>query len=273
MTSPKRLYIFTGKGGVGKTTLSLAFTKYLQDQNLKAVYTCFETSKLEENSTKQNTESLSYAKTLGIQTNGLELISSAQNYIAKKLNSPLLAGWIVKTPFFKSLLNMIPGFNYLIYLGQIMEDIQADSELIYVLDAPSSGHALTMLEAPYNFNEIFSSGILNKDTSLIKRLMLEEGKVQINIITLPTMMSVNEALELKASIDEIAAYNSCIYANNVLYGLEITDPSDFLKSELDNEKTALGHGHISSEKTTPYSTQNGIPDQVKELLPLMKNLV
>ena len=36
----KRLYIFTGKGGVGKTTLSFSFAKYLKEQGKKlSMYT------------------------------------------------------------------------------------------------------------------------------------------------------------------------------------------------------------------------------------------
>ena len=36
-----RLYIITGKGGVGKTTLAMALTKHLQNANYNVKYNCF----------------------------------------------------------------------------------------------------------------------------------------------------------------------------------------------------------------------------------------
>ena len=39
--SHHRLYIFTGKGGVGKTSIAMAFTKYLVNKGINAKYNCF----------------------------------------------------------------------------------------------------------------------------------------------------------------------------------------------------------------------------------------
>lgn len=38
---PYRLYIITGKGGVGKTSLAMAFTKHLQENGVNVKYNCF----------------------------------------------------------------------------------------------------------------------------------------------------------------------------------------------------------------------------------------
>jgi GTPase SAR1 family protein len=168
----KRLYIFTGKGGVGKTTLSFSFTKYLQDihhnntetKHKKVKYIYFKTSSLSDKETTLD-PMIAEAETLGIQTIGLDLLESAEIYVGKKLKSLTLGKWIVKTPFFKAIVNMIPGFNYLIYLGQILEILNDNKDLTLILDSPSSGHALTMLESTHNFRDIFESGIIFDDTN------------------------------------------------------------------------------------------------------------
>ena len=103
--STKRFYIFTGKGGVGKTTLSLAFTKKLKEQGVKVKLAYFKTTKLEE-STIHYQEVQKKAQDLDIEPLGLDLLESAQAYIQKKLGSKTIASWVIKTPFFKSLINM-----------------------------------------------------------------------------------------------------------------------------------------------------------------------
>ncbi|MBP9681678.1 MAG: hypothetical protein KBD76_09760, partial [Bacteriovorax sp.] len=93
-----RLYIFTGKGGVGKTALAMAFTKYLESRGINVKYNCFH----------QTPEKI-LEKELNLPTIDRRLEQSAEVYIAQKLNSTTIASWIMKTHFFKSLFQMIPG--------------------------------------------------------------------------------------------------------------------------------------------------------------------
>ena len=149
----KRLYIFTGKGGVGKTTLSLAFARKLIEENKKCLYIYFENNKI-DNKKVSSKELDQEATSLGIKKLGLDLLDCSQEYIGKKLKSDKIAKWVVATPFFQSLVNMIPGLSYVIYMGKILELLMEDPELTIVLDSPSSGHALTMFESTHNFNNI-----------------------------------------------------------------------------------------------------------------------
>src|SRR5690606_32382499 len=147
-------------------TLAKAFTRYLQEQKINATYLTFATSSLGDVSGNNSFEEVD-----GIKHLALDLEKSAQGYIEKKLGSKMVASWIVKTPFFRALVNMIPGFNYLIYLGQTLEMAEADESLVFVLDSPASGHALTMIEATSNFGQIFGSGLVFEDTNkMLSRL-------------------------------------------------------------------------------------------------------
>lgn len=53
MSSSTKLYIFTGKGGVGKTTLAYSFTRYLRSQGVNAKYVTFKNQSLSENHADQ----------------------------------------------------------------------------------------------------------------------------------------------------------------------------------------------------------------------------
>ena len=187
MINPKRLYVFTGKGGVGKTTLALAMTKYLRDLGKNTSYIYFE----------KNVSTEIYHK-LKISYEELELKNCVEGYMAKKLGSRVVASWINKTPFFNALLNMVPGFNYIIFLGYLLDEkIKQQEDHIVVLDSPSSGHAITMFEACFNFKEIFQSGALVDDINKMLDFIYRPELLKVIICSLPTMMAMGESFELE----------------------------------------------------------------------------
>jgi anion-transporting ArsA/GET3 family ATPase len=215
---PNRLYIFTGKGGVGKTTLSRAFVRTLKAQNSEAAYLTLKNNSLGEN------HSTNFETTKdGIREIHLDLEDCARGYIEKRVGSKLVSTWIVKTPFFRALVNMMPGFSYLIFLGKILEMGKENPNLIVVLDAPASGHALTMLEATANFRNIFESGVVFDDTNKMLALLNDPQYTKIHIVSLPSMMSWQEALELRAGMKERTPVETLITVNNCLYPLVEND--------------------------------------------------
>jgi anion-transporting ArsA/GET3 family ATPase len=271
----KRLYIFTGKGGVGKTTLSFSFAKYLKEQGKKVKYVYFESSSI-SNAQTATGEGQEIGKQLGIEYIALDLKKCAQGYISKKLKSETIGKWVVKTPFFKALINMIPGFNYLIYLGRILEYLHEDPDLTLVLDSPSSGHALTMLEATHNFSEIFQSGMVFDDTKKMIDLMFSDNFLQVNILTIPTMMAVHESQDLDKSLQKITKINSKIICNNTFHDIKGIDDStlpDFLKSKVDNELQVVKEFSELIAAFVSHSPSISKEQISKDLVPSMKSLV
>lgn len=211
--SLKRLYIFTGKGGVGKTTLSLAFTRWLQEQGHSATYLTLSQQALSDETVRTEVLPAGWENVPHVH---LELEAAAEGYITKKLGSALLAKWIVKTAFFRALVNMLPGFGYVISIGKILEMLHVDPKLIIVLDAPASGHALTMMEATSNFREIFQSGLVFEDTEKMLAKLYDPQHTGVRIITLPTTLAMQEALELKLAVHKLAPLNAKIFLNHSL---------------------------------------------------------
>jgi arsenite-transporting ATPase len=271
----KNLYIFTGKGGVGKTTLSFSFAKYLQEQGRKVKYVYFESSSM-SNSQSPIDQGQELGRSLGIDSIALDLKECAQGYVSKKLKSETIGKWVIKTPFFKALINMIPGFNYLIYLGRILEYLNEDPDLTLVLDSPSSGHALTMLEATHNFSEIFQSGIVFDDTKKMIDLMFSENFLQVNILTIPTMMAVHESQDLDNSLQKITQINSKIICNNTFHdleGIEDANLPDFLKSKIENELQVVKEHSSLIAAYVSHSPSISKEQISKDLVPSMKSLV
>lgn len=272
----KNFYVFTGKGGVGKTLLSVAFAKYLTEQNLKVLHVSFKNQALDDNTFDSN-EAEVFCKENKIDHLNLDLYDSAVEYMGKKLGSKTIASWIAKAPFFRALVNMIPGFNYLIYLGKIFELIhESNNSLVCVLDSPSSGHALTMMESTQNFRDIFQSGLVFEDTNKMLNLMHQKNFTQINIISIPTEMAIHEAFELKQDLEKHGDIDIKVFSNNsyVKYSEDITESGpDFLKQKLSQEQNVLNEYKNQIVADIPHSLQKSRQEILNEIVPLMKNLV
>ncbi len=270
MDNFKRFYIFTGKGGVGKTTLSLSFCKFLESQNKKYLYAYLDNSNIDKESHKDEVINNLLTK-FNISSLGLDLVSCAKGYMAKKLGSETVASWISKTPFFRSLINMIPGFSYVIYLGQLLELLEADPNLIIVLDSPSSGHALTMLESTKNFSEIFQSGPIYDDTQKMISYLTSSDFLKINIISLPTLLAIHEGKELTTELSKIHNFNIQTHVNHSLKSFANDKLPKFLKKKIQNEQTAIEAENISS--TIPFILNSDQGQILKDLLPSIESLV
>ena len=189
----KRFYLFTGKGGVGKTLCSLAFARQLIDNGHKVLFIDFETMAHH-----------SFCQQLAIPQEHLDVFKNFERYIGPKLRSSTLARWIVGNEFCKSLINIIPGMSYLISLGHLLSLLNEDPQLTIVSDCPSSGHALTMLESLNNYRQIFHSGALFKDIEVMQDFLSTPGNLRIFICHLPSQLSLSEGKELKDHLQKLA---------------------------------------------------------------------
>lgn len=267
MSSPaKRLYIFTGKGGVGKTSLAMAMTKHLEHQGLKAKY----------NSFYQTPEKLLW-KELALPVLDIELFSSAETYIARKLKSTTIASWIMKTHFFKSLFQMVPGLGHMILLGNIIDELEKDPELTIVLDSPASGHALTMFESSSNFKKIFRAGLIVKDIERMHNFLATPGYLKTLVVTLATELAMNEARDLKTELDHETTgpeLNVSIIVNDSFLkyvknnAINEADLPEFLAKKIELERAIIGE-----TPALPHIDENTQTDIIKKLTPYMSEFV
>lgn len=253
MEKQVKLYIFTGKGGVGKTTLAYSFTRYLRSVGINAKYVTFKNQSLNEN----HSDETEIKTVFDVPTLMLDLEDSAKGYIEKKLKSSLVSGWIVKTPFFRALINMVPGFNYLIFLGRILEEIKyGENSPVIVLDAPASGHALTMMEATQNFQQIFESGAIFDDTKKMLSMLSDPEFTKICIVTLPTLMSWHEAMDLKNELNKRTPVEKAVVVNNCLCLTPIETTESLPKAlaqKIANEQQLLDQERAEYVLALPHS--------------------
>lgn len=262
----KRLYIFTGKGGVGKTAFSLAFTRYLQQNGHKAKYNSFD-------------QPAPYELCQKFELDALQLTNaqSASKYIEKRLGSAMIASWILKTPFFSSLFDMLPSLGHMILFGHLVELLRADPELILVMDSPSSGHALTMFEASFNFMEMFKSGMIVEDIKKMHEFLYEKESIHTSILALPTLMATQESAELKTQLEGLHVPTRLLLNESYLQVPALQQERDqlpeFLQKKLSLEEEVIQTNQQEFAHCFQHYPSTGLAQTVEFLTPDMEQLI
>lgn len=251
---------------MGKTTLAMAFTKYLQKKGVNVKYNCFH----------QNPEKQLQAA-IALPTIEIDIDKSAEIYIGRKLNSTTIASWIMKTHFFKSLFQMIPGLGHMILFGHLIDELEKDPSLVVVLDSPASGHALTMFESTSNFKTIFKSGLVVKDIDRMQNFLSGENNLKTHVVTLATELSLSEALDLKNELDnnlpDTQAHTDLLVNDSFkkFFELKKVDEKElppFLAQKIELEKNIVAQYH-----TLPHIDHDDMPKIVMDLSAMMEGLV
>ncbi len=263
----KKLYIVTGKGGVGKTLFSFALASYLKEaSDKKVLINSFEHEVDQE-----------LLKELELEELRLPIIDSTIEYVGRKIKSHTLAKWVMTTPFFKALFNMVPSLANMITFGHIIDYLENNDETILVVDAPSSGHILTILESPLNFQKIFKSGALVKDINRMLNFTNSE-QVECWVLSIPTELAIVEGQELSQKIKSLGISETKWILNNVLgENKEVMDAlskqevPDFINKKMDAEQNTINQNTNKFQHVVPMFLDKSPLELVKNIRDIIKN--
>lgn len=219
-----RLNLFTGKGGVGKSTCAQAYYLFLQKNNHKVSYYKIKSAKLDATS-----------KTIPHE---LILEDCLAEYIQEKIYSQTLTQWILKAQFFRALINMLPSFGYLIYLGKIIKELKKSPESFCVVDCPASGHFLNLIFSTQTFLKIFKIGKLKEDTQKVHESLHHKGFLKIWLVALPTQLSCRESAELYQELQEFQAHTQILLNQSLTEFERELNTSEYFAKKIEEEKKA-----------------------------------
>jgi len=183
----------------------------------------------------------------------------------------------MKTHFFQSLYQMIPGLGHMILLGHLIELLEKDPTLVIVLDSPASGHALTMFESSSNFKKIFRTGLLVKDIEHMQAFLKKENHLKTHVVTLATELALSEAQDLKSELDQnlqdTDAHTDLVINDSFKKFFEMHQtPQNVLPNFL-LQKLKLEEGIVEAHLSLPHIDRDGTADIVKELSKMVEGLV
>src|ERR1700685_1087983 len=202
----RKLLVLTGKGGVGKTTVSAALGLIAADRGLRTIVVelgeqrrlaelfgavpaeAGAQTELRENlwsvSIDPDRALLEWLQSLGGRVSGRVLASSGTfQYFA------------AAAPGARELISMVTIWK--LTEGRRGTGKRPGGYDLVILDAPATGHALGMLHSPQTFGAIARVGPIASQTRQVGELLADPGRSAYLAVALPTEMAVTEALELQ----------------------------------------------------------------------------
>ena len=192
-----KLLFITGKGGVGKTTVSTIVAQAAAhtgqktlivevngSQQVPFIYR-FDSSHYEITPLEDKLYSMSLTAELAIE-----------DYIVQQLRSKRLFKLAFQNRFIKPLLNGAPGLHNAVQIGKIFELVCSGDWDLIVVDSPATGHGITMLDAARHMMELTQIGPMYEANKEVEAVMTDLSKTAILLVCMPEQLPVTECIEL-----------------------------------------------------------------------------
>jgi anion-transporting ArsA/GET3 family ATPase len=222
--SRRQLVVVTGKGGVGKTAISATLGRALAQAGRRTLVV--------EVDPRENVHQM-----LGVPPSGGAIVQAearlwVQNLkprqvldeiVRERLKLELLARRVLDSPVYHHFAAGAPGLKELATLGHALRLLRGlggpgtpDLDTI-VLDAPATGHGVSLLAAPRLVSEVITSGPFFTMSAELAALIADTGKCGIVVVTQAEEMPVEEALELRQALREQVQRDPELLVVNGLY--------------------------------------------------------
>ncbi len=128
-----------------------------------------------------------------------------EELVRQKVAVAALARKIVGTSLFRHFAEGAPGMKEMAVLGHAMQVVRGEAKPkvdLVVLDAPATGHGMSLLWAPLLVSEVLGNGPLGRLAGEVADMMRDPEQAAVVIATNAEEMPVQEALELIAGLLE-----------------------------------------------------------------------
>jgi anion-transporting ArsA/GET3 family ATPase len=243
-----RLLVVTGKGGVGKTTLSAALGLLAAREGLRTVIVevgdhgrlpeLFGLGDAAPGAEQQLAAGL-WSVTIDPDRVLLEWVQELGGRIPGRI--------LASSGTFQYFAAAAPGAKELFGMVKVWELAQprrwqrrASGYDLVILDAPATGHALGMLRSPQTFGAIARVGPVATQAHRVRDMLADPRQSAYVAVSLPSEMAVTETIELQQGLaEQIGRELSAVIVNELL-------PRRFTPAELERiaalDGAARGHG-------------------------------
>jgi anion-transporting ArsA/GET3 family ATPase len=218
----KRLVFVTGKGGVGKSTISVALGLAAAARGKRTIV-C-------EIGGQETASRVFRRAEVGFHevevSDDLWAISidpdqSLREYLLLQLKVRAMRDLLVRSRVFNYLAAATPGLKELVTIGKIWELAQPNRKVkkareydLVIVDAPATGHGIGFLQTPRTFANIAKLGPVHAQAQALDRFITDHDTTGVAIVSLPEEMPVNESASLEESLtDEIGMAVDRVYMN------------------------------------------------------------
>lgn len=230
-----RVTLVTGKGGVGKTTVAVLLALLSAARGRRTL--------LVETSGAASIPPL-FGKAPGgyrpqelrprLWTMSVTAGEAIEDYVVQQIKVRKLYELVFKNRVMGPFLDAVPGLPDLIQLGKVF-DLNREEEHgqpvwdALVVDAPATGHGVTMLNAPSAMMEMTRKGAFFDGARQVHDVVDDPDRAAVVLVSLPEEMPVNETLDLWSRLGS-SRERVAMCVLNEQHPPPPTDPEDWAKA-------------------------------------------
>ena len=202
----QRLIVITGKGGVGKTTVTAAFAQAAAAARRRVLAVEVGPGRLGAllGAATVSHEPTRVGPRLAVAR--LEPEAVLGDFVLSALRLRLLARRLLESTTFQVLAAAAPGLPELLVLHRVagwLEERRLGRPAydLVLLDAPASGHSLPLLAAPRTLGALARFGPVATLLRNMERMLHDPATTLVCLVTTPEELAVRETLELHQELD------------------------------------------------------------------------
>lgn len=260
-----RFIINTGKGGVGKTTLSIAMAQAFARRGQRALVMQMNVpDKIGPLYGKPPVRGeIPVEVSDNIWVVNPTPHEAMREYAMMILRFQAVYRTVFENRIVRRFLRMMPGLPELVMLGKAYfheKETNKDGKKtwdVVIIDAPATGHGLFLLQIPSVIDDALGGGLMADEAKHMVELLKDHSRSMLNIVMLAEEMPVNESVELKARVDEdIGMQVGYALANNIFPDMftapearQIQALRDACPNDEDGVRSILEAGVFRHERT------------------------
>lgn len=254
-----RVLVVTGKGGVGKTTVSGVVANLAVRNGLRAMVVQIgapgarhEPEAAQLSRLYGQEEALGYeAVLLGANEEGGEVAARAlwpDTALVEYLHRHgmrRLSRRLVSSGALDVVATAVPGMPDVLLLGKVKQMERAaaagepDAADLIVLDAPAAGHAVRFLQSPHGVADAAGGGPVRQQAEEVVEMLSDPARCQVLLVTTPEETPVSETVETADLIESTVGIKLCAVVVNAR--LPVLDlPASLHPAELARAAVAAG---------------------------------